>query len=169
MDQDQYTTRILLSNDWGIYRQLRLSALEKHPSFFMKKYFEEAVKSESAWRAEVSPEGGIVIGAFYKDELIGMTMILKGASPATQGYAISTASYVDFTHRQSGLFRILADQAIDWSRAQGFKGIMGSHRDGNKPIETAMNSYGFVCTDKKMADWADGKKAYEIMYRKDFV
>ncbi len=169
MNQDQYYMRVLTGDDWGIYSQLRLGALEKHPSFFMKKYFDEAAKPESDWRMEVEPAGGVVMGAFYQGALVGMTMILKGASPATQGYAISTASYVESSHRQSGLFKMLADEAIVWSRAKGFKGIVGSHRDGNVPMENVMKSYGFVFTDKKMADWADGKKAYEVMYRKDFV
>ena len=169
MEEQDFYIRPLTKADWRSYKALRLEALSAHPSLFMRKHFDETARPDSSWIEEVAPEEGVVLGLFKQDTFIGMTNILVGKSEATIGMAISTGSYVDPSYRHAGLFTRLAEAMLDWTEKSNFQGVVGSHREGNIPIEKLMKAYGFRCIGKKLADWADGVQAYEVMYKKEFT
>lgn len=168
MSDDDIQIRQLTSDDWEVFKALRLKALREYPAYFMVKHFDEARKDDQLWRDELSNKENITFGAFHKGHLVGITQALKGKSPATSGMAISTGSYIEYDYRKSGVFKLLAEKSISWSKSQGLVGMVGSHRDENKPMVGVMKAFGFVRTGQKMAEWADGSNGYEVMYRMDF-
>lgn len=162
---ENYTTRILKEEDWSLYRNAKLSSFANTPAYFMRGYSQELTRSDDAWKAELSEPGSHVLGAFCNNELIGISTILTHKKfPKT---AISTGSYVEEAHRKGGVFKYMAYTLIEWCKNNGFDSIIGSHREGNVPMENMMLALDFVCTGKKMVTWADGSEGNEVMYSKE--
>jgi ribosomal protein S18 acetylase RimI-like enzyme len=70
------TIRLLVPDDAGVYRALRLRALREHPEAFTSSFEEETVRplSWSAQRLSVDPQRphDFFLGAYLDDALVGM-------------------------------------------------------------------------------------------------
>jgi RimJ/RimL family protein N-acetyltransferase len=65
------TIRPLGSDDWQLYRDMRLAALKHDPGVFFGNYEEEASRSADEWRAEVGDANDGFLGMFDGDRIIG--------------------------------------------------------------------------------------------------
>src|SRR5215207_8949657 len=56
----ELTVRVLEEEDWLIYREVRLAALEESPSVFGNTYDREAAADQTHWRSQVTAARRVV-------------------------------------------------------------------------------------------------------------
>ena len=89
-----YTFQQLQANDSGLYRSIRLEALQNYPEYFGSNYTQQAQLEKLYFEKiiEQNMPNGIMIGAFFANQLIGIcgvtfdTQLLPNAGEIIQMY-----------------------------------------------------------------------------------
>lgn len=78
--------RALGVEDASAYRALRLESLQAAPTAFLSSVEEEGARSEDWFRERVAPgkDLGVVLEAFLKGELVGITGLIRMNRPKTR-------------------------------------------------------------------------------------
>jgi RimJ/RimL family protein N-acetyltransferase len=159
------TIRALDPDDWRIYRDVRLRALDTEPSVFSSNHEKESAYPESEWRAHLDGAGKRVFALFDGDKPVGLTGIFTARTDETGRSAVLAMSYIEPAYRGRGYSRLLYQARIDWARAQPqFERIIVSHRGGNEASRRANQAFGFMLTGKGSKVWPDGQEAEEWHY-----
>ena len=104
----ELTVRVLDEEDWLIYREVRLAALDESPSVFGDSYEQEAAADQTHWRSQVtaarrivaesdgSPCGVVSLRDFCQDpgsmELFGLWVEPTARSTGVAGRLVDTAA-----------------------------------------------------------------------------
>ena len=111
------TVRPGAAADVGLFRDVRLRALEESPDAFAASLEEELALAEPSWLRRLEPDSGAVFLGLEGERGVGMAGIFlrpdEGASAQIWGM------WVDPALRGGGLARQLLDAALDWAGARG--------------------------------------------------
>lgn len=133
-------TRVLNPDDWLLWRELRLLALEESPDAFQSRLADWRGEgdAEARWRDRLARVALNVI-AMVDDEPAGMV------SGAVEGEDVELISmYVAPAARGRGVSDALIDAVVSWARARGSPRVWLSVREGNDRAKRLYLRHGFV-------------------------
>jgi len=156
MAQDKVTIRQFGPEEWPVFKEARLKALQSDPEFFGSNYEREAAYTDEDWRETVDNPDGAVFGIFHGSSLIGVTGIyINPQDPAT---AWLWADWMEKKWRRKGHFIKAYEARIAWAKARtGLKRVAVSHRKSDIVSAKLHQKCGFVFTHAEARVWSDGK------------
>ncbi len=131
--------RVAGPDDWELWRDLRLEALEDTPIGFVETFEDAADKTEDDWRARMSNVPFSVLA-----ELDGVPVGMASAFLYDERVFLG-AVYVTPDWRGRGVLALLAGQVATWAQARTDRLILEVH-EANERARTAYARLGFVET-----------------------
>jgi RimJ/RimL family protein N-acetyltransferase len=157
--------RQLNENDWRVFSEVRLRALQTDPKVFGSNYGLESKFDEEDWRGRLRQENAAIFMLFDDDAPIGMTGVSVFRDDATGRTAILWGSWLEPRFRGKGLSKLIYQTRIDWAKAHPtIEKIIVSHRASNVASKYANQKHGFVFTGTNDKVWPDGVTEDEICY-----
>lgn len=152
------------SDDWPLFKKLRLEALLTDPGVFGAFYQQESLRSDDEWKSRLCDVEKAYFGLFTENnECIGLTGIAKQKDdPQT---AILVASYIRRGYRGQGLSSLLYKSRLQWAKNNDVKKTIISHREGNQTSKSANQHFGFTYTHTENVIWPDGEQAPNVFYK----
>jgi GNAT superfamily N-acetyltransferase len=157
--------RVATDEDWpAIYRFYSTIMAEGRTYPFPER---QSLDEAKPWWMEEPP--GRTVVAVEDGKIVGSAKM--GANRPGRGSHIGTASFlVDPEHQGKGVGRALGEYVIDWSRAEGFRGIQfNAVVEVNEPAVHLWKSLGFevIGTVPESFDHPDhGLVGLHVMYRR---
>jgi ribosomal protein S18 acetylase RimI-like enzyme len=147
---DRYRERMtvtlipLSSDDWRVWRSLRLAALTEAPDAFGSRLADWIDADESRWRERLSIPGAIDLVALDggMGSPIGMVTGTPSARPGAGAELISM--WVDPAARGRGVATLLIDAVATWAAAAGAPGLKLSVMAQNEPARRTYERNGFA-------------------------
>lgn len=169
MDADQvaikmgiYQIRKLHENEAGLYRSIRLEAIQTEPAMFRRSNPEEADLTDAQWQERIKYPRA-VFGLFCNGDLIGMTSILLLNNK--EGYL--GQSYIKKEYRGLGLSALFYKIRMAWATILQLKQLTVSHRESNMISKATNQRAGFKYSYRESADWLDGTTEDVLYYTLD--
>lgn len=159
---DVYTIRQLQTDEWLIYKQMRLEALQIEPAMFRTSIPEEAALTDTEW-IERTKHPRAVFVLLENDIPIGMTSILL----LTDDEAYLGQSYIKKEYRGIGLSALLYKARMKWATDLQLKKLSISHRESNVVSKAANQKLGFKYTHRETMNWLDGTREDVLYYTLD--
>lgn len=109
-----YHFRKLDSSESKIYREIRLEGLKKYPQFFGANY-EQQLSLEKLYFEKIIEENsdrGVMVGGFYKDQLIATCGVTFETNLLPESGAI-IQMYVKDEHQRRGVAKSLLDKVVE--------------------------------------------------------
>jgi GNAT superfamily N-acetyltransferase len=117
------TIRAARETDVSAFRDLRLEALRDHPESFSADYAANLARPLDEWmdRLRFGERGDAetIYFATHAEKLIGMSGIVRGASPKTRHGAMLWGVYVQPDWRGFHIADGLITACLEWARASG--------------------------------------------------
>ena len=158
----QFTIRRFSPEDLGLYKAIRLEALQLETGVFGSNYAREAGFTDEQWLARINGYDSDCFGLFHGDQLIGLTGIVIDWEDVTLAHM--TQSYIRKEHRGKGLSRLLYEARLAWvSERPQIRRLRIGHRDSNHRSMAANQRYGFKFVWREPHDWPDGSRE-DILY-----
>jgi RimJ/RimL family protein N-acetyltransferase len=155
--------RLLGKADWPTFKTIRLEALRQEPGFFGSSYALELRRSDNDWQERLTQPGSAYFGLFIAETTcIGLTGVVQNRHDSRVGLLI--ASYIQPDYRGRGWATLFYRARIDWSRQQGFRKLVVSHRADNAPSKAANQRVGFTYTHSEQQTWPDGNQTDNVFY-----
>jgi ribosomal protein S18 acetylase RimI-like enzyme len=156
--------RELSSDDWQVWRELRLAALEDAPYAFGSQLSDWVDAEEKRWRARLEIPGGRNVVAVLDGMPVGMA---SGLPDDDEGGVVHLVSmWVAPAGRGQGVGDRLMDQIERWARADAAHTLKLSVVDGNDKAHALYLRSGFVDTGEPGDLMPDGIHR-ELVMRKD--
>jgi ribosomal protein S18 acetylase RimI-like enzyme len=128
----------LVEDEWRVFRDVRLAALEEAPYAFSARFEDENERTEAEWRAKVAGWTRFVI------ELDGRVVAMVSSGPANYtGTAVLTSLWVDPSARGQGVGDRLVETVVDWSKNHGYRRLVLWVAERNSHAETLYERHGF--------------------------
>jgi RimJ/RimL family protein N-acetyltransferase len=163
-----YSTRILTTDDWWKFSTIRLEALQKFPQFFLSSYETEIRQTPEEWRDWLNQQGKCVVGLYADKALVGIQGVFTWRKDATGATGVVASSCIKPEHQGRGLADKLYESCIEWALGYPpWKKLIVSHREGNEASRRAILKRGFQLTGKAAISWPDGSIADEYNYELD--
>jgi GNAT superfamily N-acetyltransferase len=141
--------------DWAVFRDVRLAALQEAPYAFGSTYQGEVGASEESWRNR------LVERARFVAEIDGLVVGTVGAGAGEfSGTAALTALWVDPSFRGQGVGSALMDVVVEWARSQRLSQVLLWVTDVNKVAERLYERHGFTRTGR-VSEVRPGEPAVE--------
>ena len=142
------TVRRFAPDEWQLYRELRLGALQESPEAFGSTYAHEAGLSESDWASRLSRGAhstqDLPLVAEVNEEPCGLAWVrLEGEAPAI---ARLYQMWVVPARRRQGVGRALLEAAVAWARAAGARAVALDVTCDNADAIGLYASVGFIPT-----------------------
>lgn len=158
--------RQIFEDDWEIFKDIRLFALQSDPYVFGAKYVDEATQKDTWWRELLREENIAVFILFDQNNSVGMTGIAADRNDPTKQTAYLWGSWIHPDYRGKGLSQELYKARIEWAKKHKiFKRIIVSHRESNISSKRANQKHNFVYIDSKDKMWNDGVSEKEHIYQ----
>ena len=125
MTDNTLVIRPFEAEEWSLYRDLRLRALQDSPDAFGSTYAAESGRADEDWaqrlaRGTSSPDE-LPLVAECSGEPCGLAWVrIDGSAPAV---AHLYQMWVSDKHRRRGVGRALLDAAAAWARAVGARSL----------------------------------------------
>ena len=156
--------RRFTTDDWQVFKAIRLEALRTELYFFGGRYILEVGLPDDEWKDRLShPDDAAFWGLYDGDECIGLTGIKK--HPNYPGSMVLSASFIRGEYRGRGLSALYYQTRIDWAREQGYTDVYVAHRIGNDASRAANQKFGFKYTHTETTTWPDGTVSDKLWYR----
>ena len=136
--------RRLQSEDWRLYRTVRVRALLDAPEAFGSSAAEAKRLGEEEWRRRVSTRAAFV--ALAGTAAVGL---VSGIEADQAGEAELISMWVDPRWRRQGVAGLLIQAVTDWATAQGFSALRLWVADGNEKAERLYARAGFNKTGER--------------------
>jgi len=157
--------RQLTENDWRLFSEVRLNALQSDPSVFGSNYESESKFTENDWRSRLQSDDSAIFMIFDDEKPIGMTGVSVFRDDPTSRTAIFWGSWLAPAFRRKGISKLMYETRIEWAKAHpGIERIIVSHRASNVASKFANQKHGFVFTGKDERKWVDGKVEDDLHY-----
>ena len=157
--------RELHPDEWALFRDFRLAALQATPGVYGTRYDEAVTRPESQWRSTVRGTSNQSFGIFDRGSLIAITSVFTWVEDPTGETAILASSFILESHRGRGLSRMLYDARLHWITARPqFKRVVVGHRLSNEPSRRANQHYPFRTFRRESHAWPDGTVEDEVYY-----
>ncbi len=142
----ELSVRTLGDDDWPVYRQLRLTALQQDPESFVSTYQDEQGYDEQFWRQRMARSTRFVARDDLMDQPVGIVSV--GASEDSDRGDLF-GLWVDPAHRGSGVARLLVQAAARQARADGRRGLSLWVSTENGSAVAFFSSAGFRPTESR--------------------
>lgn len=150
------TIRRLETEDWPLFREVRLAALQDAPEAFATTYRDVVDRDETFWREATELPCWL---AFDEDDPVGM--VRTGHSDGKLPHLLSM--WVAPAARGSMAGRLLVRAAVDWARETGAAGIGLRVVTGNERARTFYQRCGFEETGASFT-LPDGRPEIEMVH-----
>lgn len=160
-----YSLKRLTPDDWRLYKQLRLEALKNTHGAFGGSYDSESLLADTEWQGRLVQPGCAFWVLYDQNRPIGMTGVVQAKDSAETTALI--ASYIHPDYRGKGLSNFFYKARIEWSKENGYKRIIVSHRASNAASKAANQKFGFIHTHNESKTWPDGLTEDNVFYKLD--
>jgi ribosomal protein S18 acetylase RimI-like enzyme len=139
---DEITIRRIGAEDWALWRQLRLKALEEAPYAFSARLadWQGEHDTEARWRQRLSDVPFNLVAEFQKTAA-GM---VSGTAVDSAGSVELISMWVAPFARGQGVADALVRAVIGWARGQRASRVSLGVREGNDAAEACYRRHGFV-------------------------
>lgn len=155
----EYHIRQFNTDEWPLYKQLRLEALKLEPSMFRVTIPPETELSDAGWAERIN-ETRAVFGLYHNNTLIGVTSILL----LNDEEAYLGQSYIQKEYRGKGLSSLFYKIRLSWASLKQLKRLSISHRKSNAASKAANQRFGFRYTHTTPCTWQDGQSEDVLYY-----
>lgn len=152
----------LTSDDWQVWRALRLAALEEAPYAFGSQLADWVDAAEDRWRARLDLPGGRNVVALLDGTPVGMA---SGLPADEEGVVELVSMWIAPAGRGQGIGDRLMAQVEQWAREADAHTLQLSVADGNDNAHALYLRNGFADTDHLGDLMPDGVR-HEIVMRK---
>ena len=157
--------RQLTEEDWRLFSEIRLKALQSDPSAFGSNYAFESQFAEVDWRMRLRSEDSAIFMIFADETPIGITGVGVDRTDLTRKTAIFWGSWLDPEIRRRGISDLMYKTRIEWAKNRpGVERIIVAHRASNDASKYANRQHGFVFTHTHEITWSDGVTEDEVWY-----
>lgn len=157
--------RELDPDEWEMFRDMRLAALQAAPGVYGARREVAAMRSEAVWRNTVRGEHNQSFGLFDGPQLIGITSVFRWDEDAGGSTAILASSFILPAYRGRNLSRLLYDVRFEWLRRHPeFTRAVVGHRVSNEASRRANQHYPFSEFLRREHTWNDGVTEDEVFY-----
>ncbi len=157
--------RQLNEDDWQIFSEIRLKALQTDPSVFGSNYDLESKFTEEEWRSRLRADDSAIFMLFSGETPIGMTGVSVWREDSTGKTAIFWGSWLDRGFRRQGLSELMYRARLEWVKTRPLiERIIVSYRASNVASKYANQKHGFVFTRTHEKTWTDGVTEDEVYY-----
>jgi ribosomal protein S18 acetylase RimI-like enzyme len=139
----QIELRVLTSDDWALWRALRLEALAAAPHAFRSTLTDWSEAPEERWRARLELPGSHNLVALVDDRPVGMVSGVPGDSPGTVQLI---SMYVSTAARGTGLAAALLDAVEQWAADHGHRTLCLDVRADNASARRLYERQGYTVT-----------------------
>lgn len=137
----------LSSQDWHLFKDIRLEALQSDPDAFGATFIGEASWSDDEWIKRISDPKRFYLFAKSHDKIIGMVGVAQ--SKEEKKILIVIGMYINKEFRKQGLGKRLLEEALD--KARKFEGYdqlkLWVHKD-QQPAISLYKSMDFVTVEE---------------------
>lgn len=162
--ENNYSIRQLNSDDWQLFREMRLRAVSEFSNYFLDNASNCEARDESFWREMLSKDDCAIFGLFDKNTHIGITGAFRWKE-SREDTVILGMSYLLANYRGRGLSRLFYEARINWAKEQkGINRIIVSHRQENAASKAANQNFGFQYYESEEITFGDGSKGLDIRY-----
>jgi ribosomal protein S18 acetylase RimI-like enzyme len=155
--------RELTSDDWQVWRELRLAALADAPDAFGSRLADWVDATEDRWRARLELPGGRNVIALLDGTAVGMA---SGLRPEQDGVVELVSMWIAPAGRGRGIGDGLMTQVEQWAREAGAHTLQLSVADGNDKAYALYLRSGFTETDELGDLMPDGIRRELVMRKK---
>jgi len=161
--------RALESQEWEMYRDLRLEALRLEPDAFGSRYEDFVDRPGEYWigrleEAESHPERALLF-ALDAHQAVGMVAAFTEPDDSKTFNLISM--YVAASHRRRGIGRQLVDGLFRYLRGTGAKGAVQLFvNDSQAPAVRLYESCGFILVNQKVMTRPNGTAYVEFQMQR---
>lgn len=149
-------------DDWKLWRELRLAALEEAPYAFGSKLADWIDAPEQRWRERLTAPGAYQVIAGLDGTPVGMAGGFPGEEPGT---AELVSMWIAVSGRGRGVGNVLMATIETWARGNGATVLKLSVADGNDPAHNLYLRNGFTDTDELGDLMADGVRRELVMHK----
>jgi ribosomal protein S18 acetylase RimI-like enzyme len=154
--------RELTSDDWQVWRELRLAALEEAPYAFGSQLSDWVDAEEGRWRARLDLPGSRNVVAVLDGRPVGMA---SGLRAEEDGVVELVSMWIAPDGRGRGIGDRLMAQVEQWAREADAQVLKLSVANGNEIAHNLYLRAGFTDTDEPGDLMPDGIH-HEIIMRK---
>ncbi|MCB1024704.1 MAG: GNAT family N-acetyltransferase, partial [Acidobacteria bacterium] len=159
------TIKQIDTNDWEIFRDVRLRALKTDPAVFGSNFERESAQTEDEWKEPLATVDCAIFIIFRDDSPIGMTAIAVKREDPTRKTAILWGSWLEPDSRRKGISKLMYQARLDWAKKHpDIEKIVVSHRASNHSSKFANQKHGFKYTHSESKTWHDGITEDDVHY-----
>ena len=157
--------RRLTEDDWRLFSEIRLKALQSDPSAFGSNYAFESKFTEDDWRRRLQNADSAIYVIFADETPIGITGVGVDRADSTRRTAIFWGSWLESEFRRRGISDLMYKTRIEWAKDHpDIERIIVAHRASNAASKYANQQHGFVFTHSHEITWSDGVTEDEVWY-----
>lgn len=168
MSNADYTVRQLTSDDWQLWKTIRLESLQDSPAAFGRSYEEDCDREEALFRADIIDNA--IWGAFIDDNLVGVVGFCKEKGERYRHKGKIFGVYTVPSARGKGICKALLLLSIAYAKTQVM--WLAIHVwTTNLAAFRLYESVGFVtyCTERNCLRVSDTEVVDYHFMRIDFV
>jgi RimJ/RimL family protein N-acetyltransferase len=163
---DEVVVRPFATDEWLLYRAIRLEALLADPRLFSSSHAIESAMPDDWWQSRVADDDVGIFGVFLDGGIIGLTGV--AVSREDPSVALLWGSWLAPSHRGHGYSVPMYEARLAWARARPqIRRVTVSHRQGNLVSARANQKHGFVFSHTADLLWRDGITEPEVCYSLD--
>lgn len=157
--------RVLSTDDWPLWRELRLDALAEAPYAFGSQLadWQGPADREERWRARLALPDSYNLVAVLDGQPVGMASGVPGDEP---GIAELISMWVSPVARGRGVGDRLMAEVERWARTTGARELLLSVAEGNPAATALYERSGFAATGAVAGLMPDGVRREFVMAKK---
>ncbi|XFA98735.1 GNAT family N-acetyltransferase [Candidatus Izemoplasma sp. B36] len=135
--------RRLTTNDYHIYKEIRLEMLKNEPSNFGSSFSDESKFQDKQWIDRLSKDNVFTLGKFDNQKIVGITVLVLSPREKMRHGATIYSIYVRQDYRNKGFAQELINKATDLARENQVEIVNLSVVTHNKKALYLYNKLGF--------------------------
>jgi L-amino acid N-acyltransferase YncA len=136
--------RKLAISDWKELKEIRLELLRDYPTNFGSSFSEEQLFSDEVWQNRLSKTTVTYYGVFDKDQLIGISVLVKNPRSKMAHSATINSVYVKPSHQYKGLAYMLLNEIFEEAKVNHIEQLTLSVVSTNERALKLYKRLGFV-------------------------
>jgi RimJ/RimL family protein N-acetyltransferase len=143
--------------EWRLFKEVRLRALQSDPGVFGSNYAREVAFPDEEWQTRLKNPLSASFGVFADGKLVGITGVYIGEGESDT--ASFVADWLEKDWRGKGISGEMYAARIAWVKARPtIRRMTIAYRESNLRASKAGQRYGFVFTHAKDYTWPDGQQ-----------
>ncbi|WP_327114259.1 GNAT family N-acetyltransferase [Nocardia sp. NBC_01730] len=141
MDASTFEIRLLIPDEWAVFRRVRLRALADAPQFFGSTLADAQARTERDWRRALSDRAQFLAGS------AGVELgTVAGMPDLNRGGVHLISMWVAPEARGTGVSDLLVRAVIEWAARGGHRVVRLEVVEGNTFAEQLYRRNGFALT-----------------------